>query len=264
MDDDDFLAAVEADNKGTAPAEELKPAETPAEEPKQEPKPEPQPEEAKADEKPLELTEVVVEAPKQVEPGFVPIAAMLDARDKAKAAEAELQRLRAAQQQQQQRPLQMPDPYEDPEGYAAAQQAQVEHALYQTNLRWSERIATIQHGEETVKAAKDWAYAKCDEDPYFNARVAASPDPVGLAVAEYKREEIASKVTPDEFAQFQAWKAAQAQVQQQTQPAAPAAQPSQTSAIPPPSLASAPSAGSILTEPIQSDEEIFNEVVGKR
>lgn len=247
--DEDFLAAVEADNIG-APVEEPKP-EPPVEEPKQEEPPQ-------ADPPVLELTQTIPDTPKP-EPGFVPIVAMLDARDRAKAAEAELARLR---EQQQQAPVQRPDPYEDPEGFSAWQEAQTAAAVYQTRLEFSDQIASIKHGEETVKAAKEWGFNKCNEDPYFNAKVAASRDPIGYVVAEYKREEIASKVTPDEFAQFQAWKTAQQQLQT-TQPA-PAAAPQQTSAIPPPSLASAPSAGSILTEPVQSDEDIFKEVLPKR
>lgn len=250
MDDDkDFLAAVEADNAGTSVAEEPQ-VETP-EEPEAEPKAE-----VETPEPVLELTELAPEQTKPTE-GFVPLGAVLDERDKRKAAEAERDALRARQAPT---PVQMPDPYEDPEGYAAAQRAETAAALYQTNMRWSERIATIEHGKETVAAAKEWAFKKCDADPYFNAKVAASEDPVGFAVAEYKREEIASNVTPDEFAQFRAWKDAQNQLQQQAAPAAASQQPS---AIPAPSLASAPSAGGILTEPVQSDEEIFKEVLPK-
>lgn len=250
MEDEDFLAAVEADNTNAPVAEE------PKLETVEEPKPqEPEPEAPKAEDV-LEL-DTPVEAPKQPEPGFVPLAAMLDTRDKLKAAEAELARYRAAQQQ----PVEMPDPYEDPEGFQAAQQAQVNSQLYQMNLRFSERLATVQHGPEKVAAARDWAFQKCAEDPHFNAKVLASDDPFGIAISEYEREQIASKVTPDEFAQFQAWKAAQSQV---TQQAASTAPPNQASAIPPRSLASAPSAGSILTEPVQSDEEIFAEVLPKR
>jgi len=250
MEDEDFLAAALADTSSdddqpetVTVAPEPKKAETPAE-------PAAQPDELLLD------TPVTPEPPKQDE--RPPLAALLDERDKRKALEAELAQLRAAQPAPQ---VQMPDPYEDPEGFAAAQEARVSQALYQTNLRWSERIASIQHGEETVKAAKDWGFAKCDSDPYFNAKVASSPDPVGFVVSEYKREEIASKVTPDEFAQFQAWKAAQGQLQQ---PGGQPPPPPTTSAIPPRSLASAPSAGSILTEPVQSDEEMFKEVIGKR
>ena len=252
MEDDDFLAAVEADNANNAAPEPVK-VEVVAE-PKA-----PEPEV-------LELTDPVTPEPK---PAEAPepmrddaaegrLVALLDEREKRRAAEAELARLRESQQQQQ-APVQMPDPYEDPEGFAAAQEARVSQALYQSNLRWSEQIATMKHGEETVTAAKDWGFKRCDTDPYFNAKVAASPDPVGFVVAEYKREEIASKVTPDEFAQFQAWKNAQGQIAQAATPS-----PNAASQIPPKSLASAPSAGSMLTEPVQDDGEIFDEVIPKR
>lgn len=251
-DEEDFLAAVEADNAGTPEPEVLELTEPAGEGETKAPKPA----EEKPAETPAEPTPEPTPEPPRPEPEKAPIAALLDERDRRKAAEARL-----AQIQSQQPQFQMPDPYEDPEGFAAVQEAKVGQALYQTNLRWSEAFNSVKHGEETVQKAKEWGFKKCDEDPYFNARVAASPDPLGLVVSEYRREEIASKVTPDEFEQFQAWKAAQSQLRQQ--PAASAAPATQTS-IPPPSIASAPSAGTILTEPEQTDEEVFNEVIGKR
>lgn len=250
MEDEDFLAAVEADNSIASTEEPV--AETPPEQVEKPVEPETV--------EPLELTEKAPEQPKPEETGHAPIAALLDERDKRKAAEARLAQLEQAQQAQQ--TVQMPDPLEDPEGFAAAQEARVQSAMYQMNLRYSERLAVVEHGPEKVATAKAWAVAKCDADPHFNARVASSEDPVGLAVREYEREEIASKVTPSEFEQFQAWKAAQSQLQQQ---AAPAAQPNQTSpTIPKPGLASAPSAGGILTEPAQSEQDMFDEVMPKR
>lgn len=254
MDDEDFLDALEADNRNAVEPEPVK-VEVVAEEPKVE-----EPEV-------LELTDPVAppepQAPEPMrndEAADGRLAALLDERDKRKAAEAELQRLRDAAQANQ-APIQMPDPYEDPEGFAAAQEARVSQALYQTNLRWSEQIATMKHGEETVTAAKDWGFKRCETDPYFNAKVAASPDPIGYVVTEYKRDEIASNVNLDEFAQFKAWQAAQGQIAQQAASAAP---PNAASAIPPKSLASAPSAGTMLTTPVQDDEEIFNEVFSRK
>jgi hypothetical protein len=258
-DDEDFLAAVEADNKST-PVEPEK-VEEPKPEPAEEPKPEPEPKPEEAAPEVLELTteEIVQPKPDAADGRLI---ALLEERDKRKAAEERLRQLEEQARQTQAAPVQMPDPYEDPEGFAAAQEARVSQALYQTNLRWSEQLNSIKHGEETVKAAKDWGFQRCESDPYFNAKVASSADPIGFVVSEYKREEIASKVTPDEFAQFQAWKEAQGQLT--TQPGGKPPDPPQTSAIPSPSIASAPSAGSILTEPVQSDEDIFKEVIGKR
>ena len=248
MDDEDFLAAVEADNAGATVTDEPK-VETPPEPTPVEPTVEPE----KAEPATLELTELAPEQTKPTE-GFVPLGAVLDERDKRKAAEARLAQLEAQQQ-----PVQMPDPYEDPEGFAAAQQGQTSAALYQINLRYSERLARVEHGAETVDAAKAWAMAKCDADPLFNAKIAQSDDPVGLAVTEYRRDEIASKVTPDDFKAFQAWKEAQGQLQP-----APAVPPNSSPAIPARSLASAPSAGNILTEVEPSEDDIFGGAIPKR
>ncbi len=249
MDDEDFLAAVEADNAITPVAEEpATPEPTP-----QEPTPEPQAAE------PEVLVLETPATPEQIErEERPPLAALLDERDKRKAAEAERDALRA--QQRQAAPVQMPDPFDDPEGFAAANEAKVNANLYQINLRYSERLAKVEHGAEAVEAAKDWGFQRCETDPYFNAKVAASDDPIGFVVAEYKREEIASKVSLDDFAQFQAWKAAQGQIEQGGQPP-PQKQPPK---IPSPSLAAAPSAGGILTDPEPSEEEIFSAGVPKR
>lgn len=242
MEDEDFLAAVEADNANVPEADEtVEPVETVV-------TPEPETEPA-----PVAEIEPVVQEQVQPAPQHVPLAAMLDERDKRKALEAELAQFRAQQAQQQPEPA--PDMFEDPDGYRNYQDQKVAQTAYQMNLRWSERIASIQHGEETVSQAKQWGYDRCNSDPYFNAKVASSEDPVGFVVSEWKREQIASSVTPDDFEQFKAWKAAQAQIQP-TPPQVPRA-------IPPRSLASAPSAGGIMTEVQQTDEEIFAETFSK-
>lgn len=257
MDEEDFLAAVEADNVG-APVED-------APEPKKEedqalPEPTPDPEPAlEALTEPATPTEppVVPQAPKQPDPGFVPVTAMLDERDKRKALEAELAQYRAQHQ-----PQETPDVYDDPEGFARHQEQRVQQALYQTNLQWSERIATIQHGQEAVTAAKEWGIARCDSDPFFNAKVAASPDPVGYVVQEFKRDQIATSVDPAQYQQFLAWQSAQQQLSQQQ--AAPAVNSHSPPSIPPRSLASAPSAGGVMTEPAQSEKDIFEEVIPRK
>lgn len=249
MDDDDFLAAVEADNVNT-PVEET--VEQPVQVETQTPEAEPAPEPAQEPVAPFEAP-VVEHKP---DPGFVPITVVLDERDKRQRAEQELAQFRAAQQQ----PQAVPDQWEDPEGFQAHQDQKVQAALYQQNLRWSERIAASEHGKETVDQAKQWGIGRCDADPYFNAKVAASDDPIGFVVSEWKREQIAAQVTPDDFAQFQAWKAAQAQIQAPSS-AQPAASPPPSRSVPPRSLASAPSAGGVMSEVVQSDEEIFREVI---
>jgi hypothetical protein len=265
MEDEDFLAAIEADN-ASAPVEDQPKEETP-EAPKQEEQAEPvadQPIEAPILTEPATPTEpsLTVEAPKP-EPGFVPFAAVLDERDKRKALEAQVAQFQA-QQAQNQQPFEMPDPVEDPDGFRHYQQAAISEGIRQTNLNWSKRIATMEHGPEVVEKAYDWAFQRCAQDPLFNAKVMQSPDPVGLAVAEYNREQIASKVTPQDFDEFKAWKAAQTTLQQQAaQPPGAAAPPNPTPTLPPKSLASAASAGSINAQVELSEQDIFEGVIPK-
>lgn len=252
MDDEDFLAAVEADN-----------ANLPVEEPKEEPAPLELTEEAP----PVAETPAAEPAPEAVQvtteaPVMVPIGVLHEVRDELRNVKADISRFQQAQQPQPE-PQQAPDMFEDPDGFASYQDQKMQQQLYQANLRWSERVAAVEHGAETVSQAKEWGLARCDADPYFNAKVAASGDPVGFVVSEWKREQIASQVTPEELTQFQAWKAAHAAIQAPQPPGA-AAPPNSSPTAPPRSLASAPSAGGVLTEVEQSDEEAFNEVIPKR
>ncbi len=257
--DDDFLDAIEADNAGTpvvdaqaeAPVEPAQPEPevlllddpvTPAEPPKEVKPPEPMRNDDAADGR---------------------LAALLDERDKRKAAEAERDALRAAQQQQQQQPVQMPDPYEDPEGFASFQQAQVAASIQNITLNTSERFARKEHGAETVDAAKSWAMQRFASDPLYQQQVLNDPDPYERVVTDWRRDQVFAEVSdPKEFEQFRAWKQAQNQL---ANPSGGAPPPSNVaSAIPRRSLASAPSAGNMLTEPVQDDGEIFDEVIPKR
>ena len=242
MEDDDFLAEIGKDDDAVtteAPAVEPvveAPAEIVAEPVAVEPAPE----------------------PAKPEPGFVPFAAVLDERDKRKELQAEIERMRQAQPAAQPQPI--PDMFEDPEGYTSALAQTFEQRIYQTQLQMSDRFAQNQYGEELTTAAKQWAFEKCNQDPHFNAKVRESGDPVGYAVKEYQRDQIASNVTQDDFTQFMAWKQAQAGL---TPAPTPTDNPSP--AKPPPrSLASAPSAGPAANEPVQSDEEIFAETFARK
>jgi hypothetical protein len=226
---------------GTTPIVEEQVEATPAPEPEApEPVAEPAPE--------PEATEPVtpVAEPAKPDPGFVPLAAVLDERDRRKQLEAEVARLNA--QQQPQEPL---DPWSDLEGTLTAQEQKFQAMLYQQQITMSDRFARQAYGDELVEKATKWGFERCAQDPYFNAQVIQSGDPVGYAVQQYQRDQIASKVDLTEFEKFQAWQAAQAQLTQQT--AVPvAATPSPVQ--PPPSLASAPSAGS-STQPKPNPEE---------
>lgn len=257
-DEDIFSGAFGPDEAETV---KDKPAETPAPEP--EPKATEQaPEPAQAE---APQPEPQPEPPAEPEPRHVPLTAMLDERDKRKALEAELAQLRAAQVQHQPEPEVLPDIFEDPEGYTRALNERFERNLYQQTLRVSERFARTQYGSETTDAALQWGHAQCAADPLFNAKVRQSDDPVGYVVQQYQRDQIASQVSPDEFAAFQAWKQAQTQVQAAPQAQPPGASPPiPAKTVPPRSLASAPSAGGVLDEPEPTEDDIFKGAFGKK
>lgn len=172
------------------------------------------------------------------EPGFVPITVVMDERDKRRNLEAELAALK-----QQQVPAPIPDVFEDPQGFAAHQA----NIALNVKLDLSEDTAREKYGDEAVDQARDWAIQQFQSRPGFKEQVLSQRNPYRFVVEQYQREQIASNVTADDYAQFQAWKAAQAELSQQPQ-AAQAATPSQPSP-PPRSIASAPSAGGVQHQP---------------
>jgi chemotaxis protein histidine kinase CheA len=168
------------------------------------------------------------------EPGHVPINALLEERDKRKAAqeatEAYKRRLEALEQERQ---AQTPaDPL-----------AAVHAELYKQRVEMSRNFAEQRYGEDKVREAFEWANARCEPtsphfDPLFNQQVFESGNPYDFAVKAFEKEQILQEVKPDELAEFKAWKAAQAQAQAHAAPVStPAASP------PPKSLATAPGNG---------------------
>lgn len=206
-------------------------------------------------------TPAVAEAPPQLAPetltqppGFVPLAALHEARERARVAEERLAQHRPAQPPQE--APQPPDRHEDPEGYDQFQ----ENQRVQLNAQWSHRFAVATHGEETVQQAQQWAEQRFDQDPIFRQRSLAAPDPYGFAVAEHQRELALQTLTdPKTLEDFRAWRA------QQASPAAAPAAPIPAAVAPlvasvapltpapqapPRSIASAPSAGGPASVPI--------------
>lgn len=182
----------------------------------------------------IEQVEPQVEAPPEPEPVaqevkqepiMVPLAALHDVRDKLKTAEAKLA--------EKLEPEPIPDVFENPEGFAN-HQAQIAHqAALNAKLDLSEDITREKHGDQLVDSAYEWAKQKAQEDPGFGNKILSQRNPYGFVVAEYQRDQMVSQVKPDEWTQFQAWKAAQTQAT-----AAPAAPQVEV----PRSIAEAPSA----------------------
>lgn len=163
-----------------------------------------------------------------VPPGYVPVSALQELRQ-------EIRQLKQAPRP----PEQVPDRYDDPEGYEAYREQQVEQRLLNQTLNVSERFARKEHGAETVDKARDWALAKFQSDPLYYQRVMSDADPYEAVVQDWKREQVLSSMKDGDLDAFLAWKAGQAppQVPQAAPPGAPPVP------TPPRSLASAPSAG---------------------
>lgn len=199
-------------------------------------------------ETPPEPVQAPVE-PVKPEPGHVPITALLDEREKRKEMERRLAEYEARQQQ-----APVPDPNLDPYGYQQHLAERTQQDLLDSRLWMSEEMARGLLGDELTDKAKEWALEKFRTNPAFQAEVLAQPHPYGYAIKAYQRDQIASNVTPDDYTQFQAWKAAQAQLA-----AAPVEAPVPQTPVPK-SIASAPSAGGVSTQPPPTDEEAFGAI----
>lgn len=172
--------------------------------------------------------------------GYIPLAAVLDTRDQLKAEKEARRRLEEQLQQYQQ-----PAPSPDDEGYVDWQAQQTQNAILSTRLDISEDMAREKFGDTTVDQAKDWAVKRFAESPAFQQEVLSQRNPYGYAVAQYQKQQSFEKLGNDgsEIEAFLAWKAAQGATTTQPAVADPAAATPEQPAMPPRSIASAPSAG---------------------
>lgn len=215
----------------------------------------------------VEVPEVQVEQQAAVEPNLtpepikedpiaeprVPLAALHEERFKRQEEERRRQdaEQRAAYLEQFVQPQE--DEYVDPV-------IQLQAQMQSMRLEMSKELAKQTHGAELVEKAHEWAFNKCNVDPYFNQRMAQSSNPYAEAVAEYKRDQIASQVTPETFAAFQVWQQQQMQTQQQPVAAAPLAASPQSAMT---SLKSIAQAGGVRPPKATvavNEQDVFNAV----
>jgi hypothetical protein len=116
----------------------------------------------------------------------VPLPTFLDMRDRAKEAERRAAELEARNAPQTP-PQQMPDPVDDPQGFAAWNDARTQDALTAQRFEMSDLMAKQQYGEEVVKTAADWAMERASTDPVFKAAYMRQPHPLDWIVREHKR-----------------------------------------------------------------------------
>lgn len=130
------------------------------------------------------------------EPGMVPLAVVLDDREKRQRAEAEAAQLRAqlAHFQRQQQPPTLPDPIEDANGFGQYVLSQVQQATMANRLQMSRFFAADKYGAEIVAEAGRWL----DAQPDKGARFLSEPSPWHSAVAEYQQAKAAEeRASPD-------------------------------------------------------------------
>lgn len=108
----------------------------------------------------------------------------------------------------------IPDPKEDPEGYAAYTEQRTQMLVLNERMNNSERWAIKEHGKETVDAAFAWWAEQSKTRPALAQHVRNNPDPYEECVRLYKQEQRAAKlaeVDDSEIEELRAWKKARAE-----------------------------------------------------
>lgn len=188
--------------------------------------------------------------PEVPSPGHVPLAAVLDEREKRQRAERELAELRAKQNP----PPAPPSIASDPEGYQRHMDDKLAASEHRTKLQLSGQYAEQHLGKEIVEAAMAWGNTIID--PMMHQKFNEHADPFGFLVAEYRKDQSLKRLgdkTPEdwavEYAKTQGWTPPAGAEQQPVDGNPPsAAQPAPVAPkAPTRSLASAPSAGNPST-----------------
>lgn len=214
------------------------------------PAPEPQPAPEQPAPAPAPQPEVPVEpateAPRAEQ--SVPLSVLLAQRDEMQQIKRRNAELEAARAQPVQ-PQTIPDPVDDPNGFAAAMREEAQSMLVRQRFEMSKEIATQQYGADAVETARQWAMERASKDPAFDMSLGNQPHPIAWIVQQHKRDGLLSKIGDDPDA-YVRQRAAELGYQIAPAPAAVAAlaptmgQPAPAAvAQPPRSLASAPGSG---------------------
>lgn len=218
--------------------------------PAPEPTPEPPASEPPAQVQPAsepapEPTSQPVSAPVQPPPGYIPMAAVLDEREKRQKYERELEELRRKFEEATRKPPQPLDPIADPEAFERQLNERIERVRWDAITSASHVAALRLHGPEKVKSAEEWLQLELQSNPAFWQVIQRQPDPYDFVVSQHQRSLRLQKIgDEDPEAWAQKWAEANGYVKagQQPQQSVGGASPSPQPTLPRPSLASAPSA----------------------
>jgi hypothetical protein len=131
--------------------------------------------------------------PVKDEPRSIPLPTYLDERERRKEAERRLNEFEATRAERAQND-DMPDPYDDPRGFAEWQDRKTEQRLTAQRFELSDLMAKQQHGTETVEAAATWATERAKSDPSFAQAYMQQPHPIDWIVREHKRTELLNDI----------------------------------------------------------------------
>lgn len=152
---------------------------------------------------------------KEQDQPMVPLAALHDTRDKVRDLEARL----AAMQQPQPQGQQIPDIFEDPEGFVRYQNTQLQAVTLNTTLNISEEMTRASAGNETVEAAQQWGAQAFPANPALYQQFISQRNPYGFLVEQYRRATAFQQLgdDPAKIEEFVKWREAQSAPQAQRQ-----------------------------------------------
>ena len=200
-------------------------------------------------------------APVQPPPGYIPIAAVLDEREKRQKFERELEEYKRREAEAQRKPPQPLDPIADPEAFERQLNERIEKVRWDAITTASLVAAVRHHGQEKVKAAEEWLQQELQSNPALWQTIQRQPDPYDFVVTQHQRTLRIAKLgdeDPETFAQK--WAEANGYVKATQAQAVGGAAPSPQPILPRPSLASAPSAGGKAPNVPVGPGEAFNAV----
>lgn len=178
----------------------------------------------------------------------IPISALLDERDKRKAAMAEAEALRKKVAEYEAASQPKPDFFADPEAALNAAQRAAMAAALNTKLETSRFLAEKEFGSELVAEA----YAFFDENPQLSTDLIKSPSPYHEAVKTYQRHKMMREIGDDPTSyrariEAEVKERLLAEMQAQPKPAAP-----------PPSMAAAPGTGGAKSPAASGFDALFH------
>jgi len=182
---------AEAKPEGDSGAPPPSPAPQPAPQPEPTPTPAPQP-------TPGEPAQPAAVKP-PIEPGHVPLAAMLDEREKRQKIERDFE---AFKKQHQQPPKPPPSPYDDPDAYSRHVDGRLAQLEQNMRLNHSEERTEEKHGATLLNEAKAWAERIAQEEAArgetrFATFFLNHPKPFEWLIATFKRDKFNSEVGDD-------------------------------------------------------------------